>query len=315
VMRGVSDPGGAIAWPALRAAAMDPTTPPGGRGGRSDVDAYMQYGYVPNTVGASVSMTTEYAHDDFALANLAASLGNTADHDALIARSHGWRMLFDPATGFLRAKGTDGNFSSAPFDEFAWADEYAEADAWQSVFMAGIHDPDGITAVFGSNDAALAKLGAFFTQAKTDWETSDPSAANFPRKWYWAGNEPDLNAPYLFAQLGRPDLTQQWVRWIEDTIYSDQPTGVPGNDDGGAMGSWYVESTLGLFPVAGSDKWVIGAPRFPQARVNVGAHELLIVREGSSSLVSSVTLDGADVSMGLTQAQLVGGSKLLFVMN
>jgi predicted alpha-1,2-mannosidase len=315
VMRGVPDAGGATAWPTLRAAAMDATAPPAGRGGRSDVESYMQYGYVPNTTGRSVSTTTEYAHDDFALANLAASLGNTADHDALIARSHGWRLLFDPATGFLRGRGTDGALSIAPFDEFAWADEYAEADAWQSLWMAGIHDPDGMVAIFGSNDAALAKLTEFFTQAKNDWETSDPSAANFPRKWYWAGNEPDLNAPFLFGQLGRPDLTDQWVRWIEDTIYTDQPTGIPGNDDGGAMGSWYVEATLGLFPVAGSDKWLVGAPRFPQARVNVGGHELLIIRQGNGTTVQSVTLDGTDVSAGLSQAQLVGGAKLLFVMN
>ena len=105
------------------------------------------------------------------------------------------------------------------------------------------------------------------------------------------------------------------MRWIEDTIYNDQPTGVPGNDDGGAMGAWYVEATLGLFPVAGSDKWLVGAPRFPQARVNVGGHELLIIRQGSGTTVNSVTLDGADVSTGLSQAQLVGGAKLVFVMN
>jgi predicted alpha-1,2-mannosidase len=274
----------------------------------------MQYGYVPDTVGRSVSETTEYAHDDFALANLAGALGNTADHDALLARSHGWQKLFDPSTGFLRGRGTDGSVTSTPFDEFAWADDYAEADAWQSLWMAGIHDPDGIATIFGGQDAAIAKLTEFFTQAKNDLETSDPSAANFPRKWYWGGNEPDLNAPFLFAQLGHPELTDQWVRWVQDTIYTDQPDGVPGNDDGGAMGSWYVLSTLGLYPIAGSDRWVLGAPRFVQARVTLGGHELLIVREGTGTRVETATLDGADVLAGLTQSQLVAGSKLVFTM-
>jgi putative alpha-1,2-mannosidase len=102
------------------------------------------------------------------------------------------------------------------------------------------------------------------------------------------------------------------VRWVEDTIYSDKPDGVPGNDDGGAMGSWYVLATLGLYPVAGSDQWLIGMPRFAQARVTVGGHELVIIREGNGSRVQSVTLDGADVHTGLTQAQLVAGSKLVF---
>ncbi|MFT3694818.1 MAG: GH92 family glycosyl hydrolase [Kofleriaceae bacterium] len=314
VARGVPDPGGDQAWATLRAAAMDPNAPAANRGGRDHVVEYMQYGYVPDTVDRSVSITTEYAHDDFALAQLAAALGNTADHDALIERSHGWRKLWDPATQFLRGRGADGSVTTASFDETAWAGDYAEANAWQSLWMAGIHDPDGIVAIFGSADAAVAKLTQFFELAKTDWETSDPAAANFPRNYYWAGNEPDINAAFLFGQLGHPELTAKWTYWIQDTIYSDQPNGVPGNDDGGAMGSWYVLSTLGLYPVAGSDKWVIGAPRFPKAKITVGGHLLTITRNGTGAAVSSVTLDGVDVSGGLTQAQLATGSELVFTM-
>jgi putative alpha-1,2-mannosidase len=80
------------------------------------------------------------------------------------------------------------------------------------------------------------------------------------------------------------------------------------------MGSWYVLSTLGLFPVAGSDLWLLGAPRFPQARVNVGGHELVIERQGSGIHVASATLDGAAISGSITHAQLVGASKLVFTM-
>ena len=295
---------------------MDPTAPAGGRGGRNDVESYMQYGYVPNTIGRSVSTTTEYAHDDFALANLAG-----------VARQHRRSRRADRAQPRLAHAVRSGDrLSARPRHRRCAVDRRRSTSSrgptttprptrgsrcgWRASTI-----PTASSTIFGGNDAAVAKLTEFFTQAKNDWETSDPSAANFPRKWYWAGNEPDLNAPFLFAQLGRPDLTDQWVRWIEDTIYTDQPDGVPGNDDGGAMGSWYVLATLGLFPVAGSDKWLVGAPRFPQARVNVGGHELLIIRQGTGTTVQSVTLDGADVSAGMTQAQLVGGSKLLFVMN
>jgi len=315
VLRGVPDAGGAEAWPLLRAAAMDAVAPPGGRGGRNEVESYMQYGYVPLTENRSVSTTTEYAADDFALSNLAAALGNNADHDTLLARSHGWRALFDPSVGFLRGKNTDGTFPATAFDPFAMTDDYAEADAWQSLWMAGSPDPQGMTEVFGSTDAAVAKLTDFFAKSKTDWETSDPSAANFPRKWYWAGNEPDIAAPFLFAQLGHPELTQEWSRWIEDTIYSDQPTGVPGNDDGGAMGSWYVLATLGLYPIPGSDLWIIGGPKFPKARVVVGGHELVIDTEGQGVHVRSVQLDGLTIgSPTITHAQLAGAATLHFVL-
>jgi putative alpha-1,2-mannosidase len=169
--------------------------------------------------------------------------------------------------------------------------------------------------MFGGRDAAIAKLTEFFTKSKTDWETSDPSAANFPRKWYWAGNEPDIGAPFLFAELGHPELTAEWSRWIEDTIYTDQPDGVPGNDDGGAMGAWYVLATLGVYPLPGSDQWILGAPRFPKARVVVGGHELVIEATGSGTHVGAVELDGVALSGSwLSHSQLVGATTLHFTM-
>jgi putative alpha-1,2-mannosidase len=228
-------------------------------------------------------------------------------------------MLYDPTVDFVRGRNADGSFPTGAFDPTVWLDDYAEADAWQSLFEAGIHDPDGVAAILGSTDAAIGKLTAFFEMAKTDWDASDPeSSGNFPRRFYWAGNETDLNAAFLFAQLGRPDLTQKWVRWAIDTFFSDQPSGVPGNDDGGTMGAWYVFATLGLYPIAGSDRYVVAAPRFPQARVTVGGHELLVTAEGlsdSALYVKSVDLDGTPLTTPyLTQAQLDTASTLHFVM-
>jgi hypothetical protein len=235
----------------------------------------MQVGYVPASVGRSVSHTTEYAHDDFALANLAEQLGDTATAATLRARSRGWRMLFDPAVGFLRARNADGSFPSGSFDPLELSDDYAEANAWHSLWMAGVHDPDGLAELFGGRAGAIAKLETFFTESRRDWEEGDASAANFPRPYYWHGNEPDLNAAFLFAQLGRPDLTHEWARWILDHHYNDTPTGVAGNDDGGTLGSWYVLAALGLYPVAGSADYVdrhadvrarAGGRRRPRAR-------------------------------------------------
>jgi putative alpha-1,2-mannosidase len=92
---------------------------------------------------------------------------------------------------------------------------------------------------------------------------------------------------------------------------------VAGNDDGGALGSYYVLASMGLYPIAGSDRWVVAAPRFPKVRVVVGGHELAIVAEGLSDTamyVRSVDLDGVPVGATLTQAQLAQGSLLHFVM-
>jgi len=318
VVKGVVDVGD-VDWPRLRAAAMDPVAPAGGRGGRSGVEAYMQFGYVPSSGGRSVSTTTEFAHDDFALAAVARAAGATADADALTQRRLGWRELFDPSVGFLRGRAEDGSFPSGAFDPTDMTDEYAEANAWHSLWMAGAHDPDGLAMLFGGRDAAVAKLTEFFTLAKDDWDHADPSAANFPRPYYWHGNEPDLVAPFLFAQLGRPDLTQEWARWVMTTQYSDLPEGVAGNDDGGTLGSWYVFAALGLYPVPGSDRYVVSAPLFPRARVVVGGHELVIEAPDAGvdhPYVAGLTVDGVAVpTPELRHDQLLTAHEVRFEMS
>jgi len=314
VLRGVPGVDADLAWPKLRAAAMDPTPPVAGRGGRNGVESYLQLGFVPRdgAVGRTVSLTTEFSNDDFALGNLAGALSNTADRDALLARSTGWRMLYDPAVGFLRGRNADGSFPTDGFDPLELGDDYAEANAWHSLWMAGAHDPDGLAEILGGRDAAIAKLEMFFELAKTDFETAGEAAANFPRPYYWHGNEPDMNASYLFAQLGRPELTHTWVRWIEDTLYSDQPSGVAGNDDGGTLGAWYVLSALGVYPIPGSDLWILGSPRFPQARIVVDGHELVIAA-GDGDEVTSIALDGVTVDGAtITHAQLAHAATLDF---
>ncbi len=311
------------AWPALRAAALDATAPPGGRGGRENVELYMQVGYVPASVGRSVSHTTEYAHDDAALAGLAATLGHDADAATLAARVAGWRALYDPATGFLRARGADGSFASATnFDALDQLDEYAEANAWQSLWMAGAVDVDGLVEVLGGHAAFIAKLDEFFAGTAADWELGDPAAANFPRPYYWHGNEPDLNAAFLYAQAGDHARTVRWTRWIMDHLYTDGPEGVAGNDDGGTLGSWYVLAALGLYPVPGTADWILVAPRFAAARVRLGDHELTIVGDGldpdpaiaANQTVREIRLDGAPYGAAtIDHAALIGADELRFV--
>jgi predicted alpha-1,2-mannosidase len=263
----------------------------------------------------SASLTTEFAHDDVALAGLADSLGMSADATTLRARAVGWRNLYDPAVGFVRARHADGTWP-ASFDPLAQSDDYAEANAWQSLWMTGAHDTDGLVAVLGGDDAFVAKLGAFFDMAKQDW--TDNPGSMLPRPYYWHGNEPDLNAVWIFAQAGHPELTQQWLPWILETQYADTPDGLQGNDDGGTMGAWYVLSACGIYPVPGTDRWIVGAPHFPKIRVDVGGHELVIEADNVSddhALVSSVTLDGAAVAGPyLTHAQLTAASALTFTM-
>ena len=305
------------AYAMLRAAAMDATPPPGGRGGRDHVEAYTASGYVPaDTTGGSVSWTTEYANDDFGLAALAEGLGHAADAAALRARAVGYRKLYDPATGFLWAKNADGSWASSHDDATSIIDGFVEANAWQSLWMVA-NDADGLAALAGGRAVLVNKLQAMFELAREDYDQidfTDPLTAGAARPFYRAGNEPDLNAVYTFAQLGRPDLTQRWVAWLRATQYTAGAEGIPGNDDGGTMSAWLVFSALGFYPVVGSDRYVIGAPLFPHAEVTVpGGTFTIDAAEVSDTniYVQAVALNGAPLAAPeLRHADLRAGGSL-----
>jgi predicted alpha-1,2-mannosidase len=298
---------------------MDMTDPPGGRGGRGSVVPYMRLGYVPATAGGSVSLTLEYAQDDFALGNLAGALGQQADADALAARRLGYRKLYDPASGFLRGRLDNGSFASTVFDPVDSTDDYVEADAWQSLWVA--HDVDGMATLFGGKKGLTDKLEMMFELSKMEWESIDPhdmATRVAPRPYYWAGNEPDIHAAWMFAQAGRADLAQRWLRWIMDTFYGTGVDGLPGNDDGGTMSAWYLFAALGFYPLVGSDRYVVGAPRFPHAEIAVAGGTFTIDAPGVSDAnpyVQSVMLNGAPLAAPeLRHADLRAGGSLVFTM-
>ena len=280
----------------------------------------MTLGYVPSSRSGSVSKTTEYGNDDFALSELARALGHTADADALAARAKGYRKLFDPATGTLRAKKEDGTFAKATADQTKWSDDYTEANGYQSVWMAA-HDVDGLAALFGGPEAMVTALDAFFANAKADLDAIEPDDTlrrGSIQTYYWAANEPDIHAAYLFAQVGRPDLCQKWVRWAMGAAYGDGPDGLPGNDDGGTMSAWYVFSALGFYPLPGSDRYIVGTPLFERAEIDVPGGTFVVEAPGASDknlYVQSVTLDGAPLAKPeLRHADLKPGSRLAFVL-
>jgi predicted alpha-1,2-mannosidase len=286
----------------------------------------MQYGYVPADIGgpgmsldSCVSLTTEYAADDFGLATLAGALGHTADATALQTRATGYRKLYDPATGLLWSKNMDASWATAHVDPTAYGNEFREANGWQSAWIVGL-DWEGLAMVAG-RDKLVATLEQLFELTYTaygqiDW-TSQLMTGLQP-SYYWAGNEPDINAPYLFAVVGRPDLTQKWIAWLRASWYTAGADGLPGNDDGGTMSAWLLWSSLGFYPLPGSDRYVIGAPLFPKAEIAVAGGTFTVLAPDVSDTniyVQSVELNGAPLTTpALKHSDLKAGGTLSFVM-
>ena len=320
-LKGVTDFDAQGAYAILRAAALERTEPVGGRGGRSDVVQYMDLGFCPPTVRNSVSMTLEYAHNDFALAGFARALGHDADADLLMERRKGYSHLWDAQTGFLRAHNADGALTPDPeFAATVWNEHYAEANAWQSVFGMP-HDVEGLVALMGGREAVLSRLEEFFVKAREEWELIDPNdilQAYGVRPYYFHGNEPDIHAAYMFSQLGRRDLTARWVDWARTTFHNDGPDGIYGNDDGGTASAWYVFAALGFYPLAGSDRYILGTPLFPRVEISVAGGLFTVEAENAGNgniYVQRVELNGVElVENEFRHAQIHAGGALRFVM-
>ena len=306
MVRGIADVDLRTAYRGLR----DHATNPMRYGSRSGVTEWTTLGYVPdNAASESVSLTLEYALNDFCTAQIAKNLGEKADRDLFLSRSHNYRSLWDSRSKSFRPRRSDGSFVNV--SDWAFGRAYTEGNARQWRWHV-LHDVPGLVELMVSRQAFARELEKFFKDSIGQMNT------RFPDLHYWHGNEPDIHTPYLFNYAGRPDLTQKWVRWIMANKYSDAPDGLDGNDDGGALSAWYIFSALGFYPIPCTEDYVIGSPLFPRAVVRVPGGELVVVADNASAqnmYVQSVEWNGRRLTKPfLRHSDIAGGGTLRFVM-
>lgn len=245
--------------------------------GRRGVDQYVRLGYCPAGMAESVSRTLEYAHADFAIANLAEALGYDDEAAEFRARAQNYRNLWNPQTQHFHPRDADGKFVEAfrprllTYLDFGgrFTRDYVEGSATQWRWSVPF-DPQGLIELFGGAEPFVRELEAFMQGAPA-------GVGALPTPDYWHGNQPDIHAAYLFNDAGRPDLAQKWVRWILATKYRPTPDGLDGNDDGGTMSAWYVLSALGIYPVTGTDRYHLAAPLFERAVLSLGPERKLVI--------------------------------------
>jgi putative alpha-1,2-mannosidase len=173
-----------------------------------------------------LTASVEYSYDDWAVGNLAGALGFEADKEMFLNRSKNYKNVWNNDVQFFCPKTTDGAWNCPDLYTYVFDGRYIEGDAWHWRWFAP-HDAEGLISLFESEDYFVEQLQEFFSRSE-----DDPFNV-LPNPYYWAGNEPDIFAVWLFNFAGRPDLTQQYARWNLDNKYSSQPDGLPGNDDYG----------------------------------------------------------------------------------
>jgi predicted alpha-1,2-mannosidase len=308
-LKGVPFEDEAAAYALARVSAFGP--PPGLVGGRSAIEPYLAYGYVPSDENnGSVSHTQEYAIADAALARWAEHLGYDDDAALLGERGSAWAQVYDERVGFFRPRLASGEWDELP-DPTAHDGPYVEGTAWQYLWLVP-HDPDGLAELLGGPEAARERLLEYF-------ELSDAEADGFgPRLYHWQGNQPDIHAPWLFAMWGDPAAATVWIDWVVRRFYDVGPNGMPGNDDAGTMSTWLLFAASGLYPMPGTDLYMIAAPRQRLMELARPSGTLRISAEPdprTHPVPLAVRLDGVLVEgPTLTHAELEGEHELAFEM-
>jgi len=74
------------------------------------------------------------------------------------------------------------------------------------------------------------------------------------------------------------------VRRIVTSLYAATPDGEPGNDDLGALSSWYVWAAIGLYPeVPGRAELALASPLFPHVALALAdGHSIVLNAAGAS---------------------------------
>ncbi len=330
------------AYEGLKKNAMEGTMLPWRNGPQCSLDSfYLENGWYPalpedsvesvpgvNTFEKrqAVALTLEHSYDDWCLAQLAKALGKTDDYGYFLQRSKNYRNVFNPSTGFFAPKMANGKWVE-PFDPqlsggIGSRSFYAENNAWTWNFSVQQDIPDLIH-LLGGKEAFVKRIDALFNEpthiAKWQFMGKFPDATGL-NGMFVAGNEPSFHIPYLYDYAGQPWRTQRRIREVMDMWFDDRPLGIPGDEDGGGLCSWYVFSAMGFYPVTpGSGEYAIGSPFFNSIEIQLpdGKTFTIVAKNCSKKdkYIQSATLNGKELnSPFIRHTDIVQGGKLYLVM-
>lgn len=328
-------------WQTGYEAALKNETDSAGRNlgnGKYDLNRFLKLGFIPYeeyivptngwVFNFGASHTLEYAFSSYAVAQMAKSLGKTADYEKLMQLAGYWKNLFDDETRFIRPKYPDGRFIDN-FNPMKPWDGFQEGNAFQYTWYVP-HDPAGLIRKMGIGLFNERLENAFEESRKSDFGGGKKiDSFSGLEKLYNHGNQPCLHQSWLFNYSGKPWLTQKWTRIICNEFYGTEPLhgyGYGQDEDQGQLGAWYVMAALGLFDVQGhaaqNPTFQFGSPLFKKVTIRLSNHpeKKLVIKTvnntENSFYIRQARFNGKEIkNCWIDRAELMHGGELVFEMD
>lgn len=214
---------------------------------RPGLKQYLEKGYY------NASEQLEYTSSDFAIGQFALrAIGDEFSAWRYFHFARSWKNLFNPETGWLQSRNSDGSWK--PLSE-----DFRES-TYKNYFWMVPYDIAGLVEMIGGKKNAEQRLDEFFQRLD----------ANYNDAWFASGNEPSFHIPWIYNWVGCPYKTQTVVNRILNEQYSGKIDGLPGNDNLGTMGAWYIFACIGLYPeIPGIGGFTINTPIFSSVKIHL----------------------------------------------
>ena len=227
---------------------------------------YVNRGYVPAEIPKSqgghregAAQTLEYCYQDWCLEQFARSMKRDEEAALLSRRTDNYKNIWDPKIKWMRPRKMDGSWQQefSPINERGFtAPGFVESASAIYTFYVP-HDIKGLAELFGGEDVMAERLNSNFEKAAPVRFIADHG--NHASSWVDYENQPSTGMAHMFSHIGKPWLSQYWVREVLDKTFSDVTVdgGYNGDEDQGQMGALSALMAMGLFDMSG------GAARRP----------------------------------------------------
>lgn len=268
---------------------------------------YLRLGWEPETGGImSCSAGIEYAYNDFCTSEIAGIMRDEDTRKELGERSGNWSQLFNPLLeshtykGFIAPRKENAEWVNIdPAKAYgSWVEYFYEGNSWTySLFVP--HQFDRLIEYCGGKTNMIQRL-----------------SYGFEHNLISLNNEPGFLSPFIFTHCGRPDLTARYVSQIRKNNFS-LLKGYADNEDSGAMGAWYVFTSMGLFPNAGQDFYYLLPPAFTDVELTMENGKKICVKAVKDTpdacYIKSVSINGKVQDRGwIYHREIAEGATLIY---